>query len=85
LTKLHEEFVRGRVSEVIATLSQRAAQKGEMTLLISREKAAVGEELPLAEAVRRLVSGGMDRMEAIKKIAKERGIAKREVYAALER
>ncbi len=85
LTKLHEEFLRGRVSEVLTTLSHRAVQKGEMTLLISREKAAAAEELPLAEAVRRLVSGGMDRMEAIKKVAKDRGLAKREVYASLER
>ncbi len=85
LTKLHEEFLRGRVSEVIEILSQRGVQKGEMTLLISREKAAPATEVPLAESVRHLVAGGMDRMEAIKKVAKDRGLAKREVYAALER
>jgi DNA-binding phage protein len=32
-----------------------------------------------------LVAGGMERMEAIKKVARDRGLAKREVYAALER
>jgi 16S rRNA (cytidine1402-2'-O)-methyltransferase len=85
LTKLHEEFVRGRVSEVLTALSQRAAQKGEMTLLISRERAPATVEAPVAEAVRQLVSEGMERMEAIKKVARDRGLAKREVYAALER
>lgn len=85
LTKLHEEYLRGRVSTVRTTLEQRATQKGEMTLLISREKAAVGVELPLAEAVAVLMAGGMARMDAIKRVAKDRGLAKREVYDALER
>jgi 16S rRNA (cytidine1402-2'-O)-methyltransferase len=57
LTKLHEEFLRGRVSEVVTALSQRATQKGEMTLLISREKAAAVVQAPAAEAVRELVAG----------------------------
>ena len=80
-----EEFLRGRVSEVKATLAQRAVQKGEITLLISREKAATGLVTPVKEAVRRLISGGVDRMDAIKRVAKERGLAKREVYDELER
>ena len=85
LTKLHEEFLRGRVSEVKATLSQRAVQKAVITLLISREKAATGLVVPVKEAVRRLISSGVDRMNAIKQVAKERGLAKREVYDELER
>ena len=60
-------------------------QKGEITLLVSREKAATGLVVPIKEAVRRLISNGVDRMDAIKQVAKERGLAKREVYDELER
>jgi 16S rRNA (cytidine1402-2'-O)-methyltransferase len=35
LTKLHEEFIRGKVDEVLANLNQRENIKGEITLLVS--------------------------------------------------
>ena len=38
-----------------------------------------------AKQIRRLISNGVDRMDAIKQVAKERGLAKREVYDELER
>lgn len=84
LTKMHEEFLRGTASEVRTALAARPAIKGEMTLLVSRERPAATELLPLEEAVKRLVAGGLSRMDAIKQVARERGLAKREVYQQLE-
>jgi 16S rRNA (cytidine1402-2'-O)-methyltransferase len=39
---------------------------------------------PLAEAVARLERSGLGRMDAMKQVARERGIPKREVYEAVE-
>ena len=35
LTKMHEEYLRGTPSEILATLKQRAVLKGEITFLLS--------------------------------------------------
>jgi 16S rRNA (cytidine1402-2'-O)-methyltransferase len=89
LTKLHEEYLRGSVGEVLAELKSRNAVKGEMTVLVGRsekgasERAGVSDE-PLAERVAALIAEGSPRMEAIKQAARERGISKREAYALLE-
>jgi 16S rRNA (cytidine1402-2'-O)-methyltransferase len=82
LTKIHEEFLRGSAPEIYSALAGRAAIKGEFTLLIGKPDAE-NRRLSSAEmvqAVNDLVSTGMDRMEAIKKIARESGLSKREVY-----
>jgi len=78
LTKIHEQFLRGTAEEL---LRSPLPQKGEFTVLIG--KASSGsreEEMPAAEAVEERVRAGMDRMDAIKAVAKERGLSKREVY-----
>lgn len=38
LTKLHEEFLRGSVEEIIQRVDEKASVRGEMTLLIGGEK-----------------------------------------------
>ncbi len=80
LTKIHEEFLRGTVSEVGETLRKRPSVKGEITLMIGKGEAAQVDETPLAEAVDRLVQSGVPRMEALKIVARQRGVSKREVY-----
>src|SRR5579862_7172984 len=45
VTKLHEEFLRGRASEVLANLKAREAVKGEITLLIGKPEAEVPGEV----------------------------------------
>lgn len=80
LTKLHEEFLRGTAREVRATLETRSAVKGEITLLIGRGEAPAAADGDAAEQVARMVAGGVPRMEAIKTVARERGLGKREVY-----
>jgi 16S rRNA (cytidine1402-2'-O)-methyltransferase len=80
LTKLHEEFLRGPAAEVRAQLAARAAVKGEITLLIGKGNAAEAPAAPVEEAVRALEQQGLARMDAIKRVARERGLSKREVY-----
>jgi 16S rRNA (cytidine1402-2'-O)-methyltransferase len=78
LTKLHEEFLRGTASEVAAKLT---SVKGEITLVIGKGAAAATvPETPLAEAVAALEQQGVPRMDAIKLVARARGLSKRDVY-----
>jgi len=77
LTKMHEEFHRGTAAEL---RQRRLPQKGEITLLIGKALAPEVSDEPIEDAVAERVRGGMDRMEAIKAVARERGLSKREVY-----
>jgi len=80
LTKLHEEFLRGTAAEVHAALASRQSVKGEITLLIGKSDAIEADDTPLDEAVLAAERQGLPRMEAIKHVAKQRGLSKREVY-----
>ncbi len=80
LTKLHEEFLRGTASTVHAHLSERPAIKGEFTLLIGRGEMRAEDIDPVAEIDRLQQEDHLDRMTAIKTVAKRLGLPKREVY-----
>jgi len=84
LTKLHEEFLRGTASEVRAALASRAAVKGEITLLIGRERAPAVDETSIEDAVDACLRAGMSRMDALKEVARRRGLSKRDVYRATQ-
>jgi 16S rRNA (cytidine1402-2'-O)-methyltransferase len=84
LTKVHEEFRRGLLSEIEESLRERPA-KGEITLLIGAGEAAAGSAADssqgLAERVDELMrQAKLDRKEALKLAAKERGLTRREAY-----
>jgi 16S rRNA (cytidine1402-2'-O)-methyltransferase len=83
MTKIHEEFLRGTAAEIRATLAARDAIKGEFTILVGKADEAPQDDTPLEEAIERLIHAGAERMEAIKAVAKSRGLSKREVYALL--
>ena len=83
LTKLHEEFLRGTAAEVRESLAARGAVKGEITLLVGRGREAA-DNTPLAAAVEERMRAGMSRMEALKAVARRRGLSKREVYRKLQ-
>ena len=84
LTKIHEEFLRGTAAEIRAALAGRASVKGEITLLIGKaDSAAAADDTPLEEAVRAAEAQGLSRMDAIKRVAKDRGLSKREVYRTI--
>jgi 16S rRNA (cytidine1402-2'-O)-methyltransferase len=83
ITKVHEEFLRGTAREIHAQLAARDAVKGEMTLLIGKALAPPPDDTPIPEAVDALIHGGVPRMDAIKQVARRRGLSKREVYDQL--
>jgi 16S rRNA (cytidine1402-2'-O)-methyltransferase len=80
LTKVHEEFLRGTPREIRETLSGRDAIKGEITLLVGKANVPEPDDSPVGEAVDALVDSGFSRMDAMKEIARRRGLSKREVY-----
>ena len=85
LTKIHEEFLRGTAAEIRAELERREAVKGEFTVLIGKATGPAADDRPIEDAVEALVRDGTPRMEAIKQVARRRGLSKREVYAQLVR
>ncbi len=80
LTKMHEEFLRGSANTIREELERRGSVKGEITLVIGRGEAQGEIAEPLAEIDRLQNELGLDRMEAIKAVAKRLGLPKREVY-----
>ena len=80
LTKIHEEYLRGTAAEVRAQLASRDAVKGEITLLIGKATEPPPDDTPVVEAVNALIGDGMPRMDAIKQVARRRGLSKRDVY-----
>jgi 16S rRNA (cytidine1402-2'-O)-methyltransferase len=83
LTKVHEEFLRGTAAAIRAELAGREVLKGELTLLIAKASGPAPDDTPLDEAVDALVRDGIPRMDAIKLVARRRGLSKREVYDRL--
>ena len=88
VTKIHEEFRRGKLSALAASLKDRPA-KGEITLLIappdaSQNAARAKSTQSLADRVEELIRQvKLDRKEALKLAAKERGITRRAAYEEL--
>jgi 16S rRNA (cytidine1402-2'-O)-methyltransferase len=89
LTKLHEEFLRGTVDEVLAQLRERDRIRGEMVLLVEAVPAAADDSsgtVPLLERLAELEkTEGLNEMDALKRIARERGVSKSELYRELQR
>jgi 16S rRNA (cytidine1402-2'-O)-methyltransferase len=88
VTKLHEEFRRGKLSELTASLEARPA-RGEITLLIGPEdpteaRANLDSTQSLSERVDELIrQAKLDRKDALKLAAKERGLTRRAAYGQL--
>ncbi|MGD0798744.1 MAG: 16S rRNA (cytidine(1402)-2'-O)-methyltransferase [Acidobacteriaceae bacterium] len=87
LTKLHEEFLRGAVSEVHQTLTKRPTVRGEIVLLFTPTPAATSAESPttIAAEVRTLTQQGFSEKDALKQIARTRNLSKSEAYRELQR
>ncbi|MGH9558200.1 MAG: 16S rRNA (cytidine(1402)-2'-O)-methyltransferase, partial [Bryobacteraceae bacterium] len=83
LTKIHEEFSRGTAEEVRTKLAERPSIRGEIVLLIGKAREVEASGIPVEEAVRALEERGISRMDAMKEVARARGISKREVYRRL--
>jgi 16S rRNA (cytidine1402-2'-O)-methyltransferase len=88
VTKLHEEFLRGKLSQLAESLAERPA-RGEITLVLGPpEASAVSGQADtsqsLSDRVEELIrQAKLDRKEALKLAAKERGISRRAAYDQL--
>ena len=85
LTKIHEEFLRGTAESVARKLSLRPVLKGEITLLVAGFDRIAEPTGSIREDVEMLERAGVPRMDAMKQVARERGISKRDVYAEMEK
>lgn len=90
VTKLHEEFIRGKARDVFDQLRHRETVKGEITLLIAKDESGNGAATAdkpnvksrLAEIMK---SQQLDEKSALKVLAKETGVGKSELYRELQR
>ena len=87
LTKLHEEIIRGKLSEVLRHFTDNSP-RGEFVLVldglseeeIEKEKRAEFEELSIEEHIVKYINEGLSKKDAIKKVAKDRKLPKNEIY-----
>ena len=88
MTKVHEEFLRGDLAEILVRVQQQPV-RGEITILIgpplpADEKTPELCAAPLRERVEQIMSERqIDRKAALKLAARERGLTKREAYKQL--
>lgn len=91
LTKIHEEFLRGRIAELVNAFKE-TEPRGEITFIIGPADApALPDSVPagaqatsVAERVAQIVAAqNIDRKSALKQAARELGIARREAYKRL--
>lgn len=90
VTKVHEEFLRGRAGSVLETLKSRGEIKGEITLIIGKAEQSSTPPAVVRGSVRQRLEQVMeqeklDEKAALKKIAKEMGVSKSEAYRELQR
>jgi 16S rRNA (cytidine1402-2'-O)-methyltransferase len=91
LTKIHEEFLRGTVAETRQDLAGRDRIRGEITLLVealppTAPSGAPGAPVKIADRVALLqTEGGLDEKEALKRLARELGQSKSDLYRELQR
>ena len=89
LTKVHEEFLRGPIRDVFASLSARGAVKGEITLIVAGKPPGSAAEPPqpsLKDRMKELMEAkSLDENAALKQAAREFGISKSEAYREWQR
>ena len=83
LTKIHEEFLRGTGLALNRIFAEKGPPKGEFTLVIGKPVTTMLDDRPVEEAVEAYVAGGLTRMDAIKAVARDRGVSKREIYGKM--
>jgi 16S rRNA (cytidine1402-2'-O)-methyltransferase len=89
LTKVHEEWLRGTLPEILAALRGRPQVQGEVTIIVDRGKAASAPApaswpASMAEHLEaEMQRTGVSQKDALKAIARQRGISRREAYRQL--
>ena len=88
VTKLHEEFLRGRAEEILARVAEREL-KGEITLLIGKsetgDRPATGSPAVRQRLEQIMAQEKLDEKAALKKVAKELGLSRSQAYRELQR
>ncbi len=88
LTKLHEEFLRGTAEQVRLELASRERIRGEIVLLVKAappsHEARVGTTVG-QQVSELMASEGLDEKDALKRVARDRGVSKSDVYRELQR
>jgi 16S rRNA (cytidine1402-2'-O)-methyltransferase len=87
LTKVHEEWVPGTLAEILQALAARDVIRGEITLIVEGGTGeAPKEEHPEsleAHLAAEMLKTGVSRKEALKAVARQRGLSRREAYHIL--
>ena len=91
ITKIHEEFLCGTLDEILDTLRARAEIRGEITLVIesgegkrAETDAAVFPESIREHLAEEMKKSGLSRNEALKTVARARGVSRRDAYSQLQ-
>lgn len=84
LTKIHEEFLRGTISELIERLDE---VRGEFVIVVDGQKSSqVAEpEETISEVVEKFLAAGLDKKSAMREAAKKFNVSRREIYNSLLR
>ena len=85
LTKLHEQILRMTLGEAVDYYTQ-TPPRGEYVLIVEGAQAKPAEALPLSDAVRLVadeIAKGQSKKDAVKAVAKETGLSRNELYAAV--
>ena len=84
LTKIHEEFIRGNVSDILEGLKQKEGLRGEYIILLDLNNNVVEEDNIKSKTVKEQYefyeSQGMEKKDIIKQIAKNKNVPKNEIY-----
>jgi len=82
MTKIHEEFIRNRISQVIKILKKRPVVKGECTILVAGNEVAdqVSIERMKIELATAMDEGGIQLSGIVKHLASQYGISRKIVY-----
>lgn len=86
ITKIHEEFIREKISKILENIKNKEAIKGEHIILLDMnfndnqmDKSEISEKT-IKEQYEIYASQGMEKKEIIKKIAKNKNVPKNEIY-----
>ena len=83
MTKLHEEVMRGRISEVLSHMGD-AELKGEVVVVFEGDRTPVVPDLETcADQAQELVNGGMRKRDAAHAVAERHGVSANDVYRSL--
>ncbi len=80
LTKVHEEFIRGTISEILPIASEL---KGEMVVVIEGNQDDYEKDIDMGQILNMVntsIESGMSTSAAIKEVAKQTGVPKNQIY-----